>query len=209
MQTLLIESLFDDIYMQIRNNIRTITCNDLYIIKDRFYTKCNEYKGNAENLTGLTELLVAMFLKAFKEELNLSYNIESDATRTGYNNRENKIDYAFLSADNKIKYGVSVKRENAPIRLKDHEKNTEVINKFKNNITVVQDLFRLDNIKKGSHGSFKSVTIIFKVVEKTSHLNIMNNILSNYDEYEHNYIVLEGNNEVLFNQLIEKLGINS
>ena len=36
MQTLLIESLFDDIYMQIRNNILTITCNDLYIIKERF-----------------------------------------------------------------------------------------------------------------------------------------------------------------------------
>ncbi|HHT7235530.1 TPA: hypothetical protein ACTZ5V_000448 [Bacillus cereus] len=208
MQTLLIESLFDDIYMQIRNNIRTITCNDLYIIKDRFYTKCNEYKGNTDNLTGLTELLVAMFLKAFKEELNLSYNIESDATRTGYNNRENKIDYAFLSTDNKIKYGVSVKRENVPIRLKDHEKNTEVINKFKNNITVVQDLFRLDNIKKGSHGSFKSVTIIFKAVEKTNHLNIMNNIVSNYDEYEHNYIVLEGNNEILFNQLKEKFGVS-
>ena len=68
--------------MQIRNNILTITCNDLYIIKERFYTKCNEYKGNTDNLTGLTELLVAMFLKAFKDELNLQYNIESDVPKS-------------------------------------------------------------------------------------------------------------------------------
>ncbi|PEJ55024.1 hypothetical protein CN676_05710 [Bacillus wiedmannii] len=208
MQKLLIESLFDDIYMQIRNNIRTITCNDLYIIKERFYTKCNEYKGNTDNLTGLTELLVAMFLKAFKEELNLPYTIESDVSRTGYNNRENTIDYAFLSTDNKIHYGISVKRGNGSITLKDFEKNTEVINKFKSNITVVQDLFRLDNIKKGSHASFKSATIIFKAVKIGKHLSTMDAIVSNYDEYEHNYIILEGNNENLFNQLKEKLRIN-
>ncbi|KUH41415.1 hypothetical protein [Bacillus mycoides] len=208
MQTLLIESLFDDIYMQIRNNIRTITCNDLYIIKERFYTKCNEYKGNTDNLTGLTELLVAMFLKAFKGELNLPYTIESDVSRTGYNNRENTIDYAFLSTDNKIHYGISVKRGNGSITLKDYERNTEVINNFKSSITVVQDLFRLNNIKRGPHGSFKSVTIIFKAVEKTNHLNTMNEIVTHYDNYEHNYIVLEGNNEILFNQLKEKLGVS-
>ncbi|KZD43482.1 hypothetical protein B4083_0882 [Bacillus cereus] len=208
MQTLLIESLFDDIYMQIKNNILTITCNDLYIIKERFYTKCNEYKGNTDNLTGLTELLVSMFLKAFKDELNLQYNIESDVPKIGYNHRENKVDYAFLSSDNKIKYGVSVKRGNASITLKDHEKNTGIINKFKYKITVVQDLFRLDNIKKGAHGPFKSVTIIFKAIENSNHLKIINDIVSNHDEYEHNYIVLEDNNKILFHELKEKLGIN-
>lgn len=208
MQSLLIESLFDDMYIQIKNNIRTITCNDLYIIKERFYRKCDEYKGNTDDLTGLTELLVAMFLKAFKDELNIKYTIKSDIKKIGYNNKENTIDYAFLSKDNKIKYGISVKRGAGSVQLKAHEKNTEVINKFKSNITVVQDLFRLDNIKKGSHGSFKSVTIIFKAVTISKHLSTMDNIVSNYGEYEHNYIILEGNNENLFNQLKEKLKIN-
>ena len=97
--------------MQIRNNILTITCNDLYIIKERFYTKCNEYKGNTDNLTGLTELLVAMFLKAFKDELNLQYNIESDVPKIGYNHRENKVDYAFYHQIITSSMGFQLKEE--------------------------------------------------------------------------------------------------
>ena len=81
MNTIFIESLIDDIYNHIKINIRTITCNDLYILKDRFYKKCEEYKGDTKDLTGFTELLVAMFLKAFKEELNLPLKLENEFQR--------------------------------------------------------------------------------------------------------------------------------
>ncbi|MDW0113094.1 hypothetical protein QT711_07840 [Sporosarcina saromensis] len=206
MNTIFIEKLLDDIYDHIKNNIRTITGNDLYSLKERFYKKCEVYKGDTKDLTGFTEVLVSMFLKAFKEELHIPLELENGVSKVGINQRKNQIDYAFLSPDRKIKYGISVKRACDSAILKDHEKNTKVINRFQKPIVLVQDLFRLDNIKNGDNGSFKSVTIIFKNI-KDKDRPVMADILSEYEEYQHDYIILEGNHESLFNLLKKKLAI--
>ncbi|MFB7641392.1 hypothetical protein, partial [Peribacillus butanolivorans] len=195
-------------YKYIKENIQTLTCNDLYTIKERFYNTCLEYKGDTKDLTGITELIVSIFLKAFKDELNLSLKLENSVSKVGYNLRENELDYAFITPDEKIKYGISVKRANGSANLKDHEKNTTIINKFKRKIVIVQDLFRLDNIKKGSNGNFKSVTIIFKAFENRNDINTLKEILAEYEEYQHDYIILEGNLETLFPLLRNKLDIN-
>ena len=67
-------------------------------------------KSNTDNLTGLTELLVAMFLKAFKDELNLQYNIESDVPKSDII-IENKVDYAFYHQIITSSMGFQLKEE--------------------------------------------------------------------------------------------------
>ena len=52
-----------------------------------------------------------MFLKAFKDELNIKYTIKSDVKKIGYNNKENTIDYAFYLKIIKLSMGYRLKEE--------------------------------------------------------------------------------------------------
>lgn len=63
---------------------------ELYELKRGFYDKSVEYMGNSKNLTGITEMLISMYLTHYQIHKNLTFKIENNAKRKGENGRENK-----------------------------------------------------------------------------------------------------------------------
>jgi len=203
--------ILDDVYQSIGSNLHTITGIDLYELKSGFYEKSVEFMGHSKDLTGITELLVSMYLKHFLIEKDLPFNIENNAKRTGENGRENEVDIAFVDPrawvdclkQPKIVTGFSVKNKICGANWKKHEKNSEYCQSLKQKYgsnNLAQDLFRLENIKRGSNTSFKSCTFIFEKVEP-NYNNYLQSIKRDYPN--HYYIVLQDNNIPIWEQISE------
>jgi hypothetical protein len=77
--------ILDDVYQSIGSNIYTLTGMDLYEFKSGFYEKNVEYMGHSKNLTGITELLVSMYLTQYLIKKDLPFKIENNAKRIGEN----------------------------------------------------------------------------------------------------------------------------
>lgn len=193
-------SVLDDVFYFIGDNVYSLTGEDLYAMKREFYKKSAEYMGHSKNLTGVTELLTSMYLKQFLKEKDLPLGLEPSATRAGENGQVNEVDIAFIVPESKkIIVGFSIKNEIGTTDWKKHELNSDYCQHLRNNYgkkNLAQDLFRLENIKRGSHGSFNSFTVIFEPV-KTNDLKIMNKIKRDFPN--HTYIVLAGGKQPLWN----------
>lgn len=201
---------FEDINDYIKERVKTLTGADLYALKKDFYETCYDYMGHTKDLTGITELLVNMYLTSFAETMCLTYKIERNYKVEGYNGHENELDVAFLNAHNVIMYGFSIKRKRGSAGWKQHELASDICCGYreqysKNNI--VQDLYRLDNIKRGSNCSFPTITFVFEDINSNFYQKMLD-IQSNH-EFEHGYIVLKGNDHPLWGDMIKKLAINT
>ncbi|MGY0691329.1 hypothetical protein ACW2QC_00890 [Virgibacillus sp. FSP13] len=204
-------NLLDDLYQYIGSNLHTLTGMELYELKNGFYEKSVEFMGHSKNLTGITELLVTMYLTRYKIERDLPFNIENNARRRGENGRENEVDIAFVDSDNwvpglnqpKIVTGFSIKNEIGGTTWQKHEKESEYCQSLKQKYgsnNLAQDLFRLENIKRGSNASFISCTIIFeKVMPK--YQDYLQAIKKDYPN--HGYIILFDNDIPIWQQLSE------
>ncbi|GAB6552401.1 hypothetical protein bcgnr5378_05520 [Bacillus cereus] len=199
-------AVFDDVNEYIKERVTTLTGADLFALKSEFYEVCNEYMGHTKDLTGITELLVNMYLVNFFENKGMPYRIMRNYPRRGKNGHYNELDVAFLNEDNDIVYGFSIKREMGTAAWKHHELSSALCislrEKYgKNNI--VQDLYRLDNIKRGDSGSFPSITFIFESV-KGKAVDKLSGIEADIG-FAHGYIVLEENNNKLWDEISNKL----
>ncbi|GAB6461482.1 hypothetical protein bcgnr5390_11290 [Bacillus luti] len=201
-------TVFNDVNEYIKERVTTLTGADLYALKSEFYEVCNEYMGHTKDLTGITELLVNMYLVNFFEKKCMPFRIERNYPCGGKNGHYNEIDVTFLDGGNDIVYGFSVKREMGSAAWKHHELSSDICILLrerygKNNI--VQDLYRLDNIKRGESGSFPSITFIYEDVTALS-LEKLNEIASNID-FNHKYIILKGNQNAIWDELECKLSL--
>lgn len=196
-------SLVDE---HIGSNLQTITGDEIYDLKNGFYEKTVEYMKNSKNLTGVTELLINMFLRHFFSTQTIPLQIENQTRLKGENGHENEIDIAILSKSGVIKYGISIKRKIGTATWQNHEKNSaycnSLIKRYGSKGNLIQDLFRLENIKRGTHGVFPTVTIIFEEVERKELVTISN---IERDFPFHKYIVLKGNHNLLYNEFSQKL----
>jgi hypothetical protein len=59
-----------DIDNHLKENIHSLTCNDIHAIYDAFFKDLKEYNGNSNNFTGLSEYLI---FKSFIHSLRESY----------------------------------------------------------------------------------------------------------------------------------------
>jgi hypothetical protein len=203
--------ILDDVYQSIGSKIYTLTGMDLYEFKSGFYEKSVEYMGHSKNLTGITELLVSMYLTNYLIKKDLPFKIENNAKRLGENGRENEVDIAFVDPGNwvdclkqpRIVTGFSIKNEIGGANWKEHEKQSEYCQSLKQKYgsnNLAQDLFRLENIKRGSNASFKTCTLIFEKVE-SNYKSYLQTIKRDYPS--HHYIVLYDNNIPIWEQLSE------
>ncbi|GHI01637.1 hypothetical protein AM1BK_51790 [Neobacillus kokaensis] len=152
-----------------------------------------------------------MYLNHYLIEKDLPFKIENNAKRIGANGRENEVDIAFVDPRNwdeclkqpKIVTGFSIKNEIGGTSWKEHEKISEYCQSLKKKYgsnNLAQDLFRLENIKRGSNRSFTSCTIIFEKV-KPNYKSYLQTIRRDYPN--HYYIVLYDNNIPIWEQLSE------
>ncbi|WP_282156350.1 hypothetical protein [Cytobacillus gottheilii] len=202
-------SILDDVYQSICSNTNTLTGMDLYEFKSGFYEKSVEYMGHSKNLTGITELLVSMYLKNYLIKKNSPLKIENNAKRIGENGRQNEVDIAFVDPSRwidcfnkpKIVTGFSIKNEIGGAQWQAHEKTSEyccsIKEKYGSN-NLAQDLFRLENIKRGSNTPFNSCTIIFEKVD-TKYERYLQTIKRDYPN--HYYIILYKNNIPIWEEL--------
>lgn len=164
--------------------------------------------GHTKDLTGITELLINMYLVNFFKNKGMPYRIERNYPCGGNNGHDNELDIAVLNEGNGIVYGFSVKREMGSAGWKKHELVSDVCQSYrarygKNNIT--QDLYCLDNIKRCGNSSFPSITFIFEDVN-TKALVKLDAIAANID-FNHKYIILKGNQNVIWDELGCKLSL--
>lgn len=201
--------VLDQVNQYIKENIYSLTGHQLYDLKYGFYEKSVEYMGHSQNLTGITELVMNMYIAHFVSELRLPYTIEPTKKIRGLNGRPNEIDIALCNKAGLVDIGISVKRELGSAGWKPHETSSPLYLELKkvyncqNNL--IQDLFRLENIKSGQNGHFRSVTIFFQDVPPKFH-KIMRQIEK--DRHSYGYIVLEQLHNSLFEELKGKLKIN-
>jgi hypothetical protein len=207
----LFRRILDDVYQSIGSNIHSLTGMDLYELKSGFYEKSVEFMGHSKNLTGITELLLSMYLTHYLIKKELPFKIENNAKRIGENGRANEVDIAFIDPSKwvdslnqpKIVTGFSIKNEIGGTVWENHEKLSEYCQSLKQKYgsnNLAQDLFRLENIKRGSNASFKSCTIIFEKV-KPNYQSFLQKIKGDYPD--HYYIVLYDNNIPIWEQLSE------
>ncbi|WP_026674094.1 hypothetical protein [Alkalihalobacterium bogoriense] len=191
-----------DVHDYIKQNVKTLSGEELYDLKRGFYEKCAEYMGHSNNLTGITELLINLYLKSFLEANKVNYSIHSNFPLEGANGRVNELDIALVNNRNKVDIGFSIKREQGNAGWKKHELDCEICKSYRQKYgkdNIVQDLYRLDNLKRGKHGSFKSVTFIFEEVNKPTLARRKR--IQEDNRFNHYYIVLQGNNQLLWEEL--------
>ena len=193
---------FDNINMYIGDNVKTITGEELFDIKRGFYEKCREYMGHSKNMTGITELLVVMYMKHFLVNQDMLYSLETTKQVIGYNEKSNELDVAITDKNGLIRYGISIKREIGQAGWKKHEKDSttcqRLISKYNSKNNIIQDLYRLDNIKRGANGSFPSITLLFEEVPN-KFVSIMKEIEKDFES--HLYLVLKGNDNALWGEI--------
>lgn len=197
-------SVLSEVNLYIKDRVTSLTGEELYDLKKGFYEKSTEYMGHANNLTGITELLINMYVTHFLDANRLRYNINRNCSIVGANGHENEIDIAVIDDNDKVRIGFSIKREQGSAGWKKHELDCEFCQRYRREFgkdNIVQDLYRLDNIKRGEHGDFKSMTIIFEEVNQAT-IDRMNRIQKS-SKHSHSYIVLQGNNMPLWDQLLK------
>ncbi|WP_336769770.1 hypothetical protein [Bacillus bombysepticus] len=199
-------SVFNDVNTYIKERVTTLTGAELYSLKNEFYESCYEYMGHTNDLTGITELLINMYLVNYLNHKGFPYNLKRNYPCKGVNGHDNELDIAILNESNVVLYGFSIKREIGSAGWKQHELSSDICillrAKYgKNNI--VQDLYRLDNIKRGDSGSFPSVTFIFEGVNRNA-FDKLSKIEAGIG-FAHGYVVLEGNTEKLWDVISLKL----
>ena len=201
--------IFDEVYQSIGSNVFTLTGMNLVELKRGFYDKSTEYMGHSKNLTGITELLVSMYLAHYLLKKELPLKIEHNAKRIGENRRENEVDIAFSDPANsivslkkpKIITGFSIKKEVGGANWKEHENQSEYCQSLRQkygNSNLTQDLFRLQNMKRGSNGSFRSCTFIFEQVP-LKYKSCLEAISRDFPN--HSYILLFDNHIPLWEQI--------
>lgn len=192
----------------IKSNVFTLSGNDLYNLKIGFYEKSVEYMGHSNNLTGITELVVNMYLNHWVEAQSLPYTLKRNYKVKGVNGKDNELDIAFLDESLEIQFGISVKREIGSTSWKTHEKSSssykELTKKYSLRNSLLQDYWRLDNIKKGINRAFSTVTIIFEGVREEEEMMMMK---LTEDTPSFQYLVLYQHQDAIFYDLKEKFRI--
>lgn len=195
-------SLLDEVYQSFGSQVFTLTGMGLYEFKRDFYEKSTEYMGHSKNLTGITELLVRMYLSHYLMKKDLPFEIEHNAIRIGENGRKNEVDIAFTDpASSKIATGFSIKNDIGGANWKEHENKSEYCQSLRQkygNTNLTQDLFRLQNMKRGSNGSFLSCTFIFEQVP-LKYKSCLEAISRDFPN--HSYILLFDNHIPLWEQI--------
>ncbi|MDZ5472682.1 hypothetical protein SM124_13165 [Bacillus sp. 31A1R] len=198
--------VIDELNQSMKEQVYTLTGQDLYDLKKGFYEKSVEFMGHSKNLTGITELILNLYFNHFLGALHSPYDIQRNYKLVGQNGRENELDLAFLRPDGGIQAGISVKRQIGNAGWEKHEKPSplydELTSMYQSKNSLIQDLWRLENMKLGPIGAFPTVTIVFEDVTSVDR-GIMKDITKNLPSYD--YLVLQTHHKPLFSELKKKL----
>jgi hypothetical protein len=199
----------------IRTNLDSITCKEIFQIKEDFYKIVETLSGSTANLTGITELLVFRFLY---HALGLTEKVENKSVH-GINNtlfigkrykgRNGKIQEPdiVIEQNNAIHYLISIKNIMSTVNPTNNEKESSLVEELVkiNGVctTAIQDIFRIHNIRHGENSNFRSITVVYSEVPNR-HQKAINLI---HDKFNwHRFLILENNNNLLLEELNEKLG---
>lgn len=199
-------SAFNDLDTYLKNHLHTITCHELFSIKNDFYHMVSTLTGSTANLTGITELLIfrhlyhtlGMTRPIFEKSVSDGNNQLSIGKRfIGKNGRPQEPDIV-IEKNGAITHLLSIKNILTTTSLNDFEKKSEVIqNLMKKNgpnqvcTNGIVDIHRIDNIRYDQHKNFKSITVVFSKIQGR-HQRAIDIIHDTYNW--HNFIVLENNN---------------
>jgi len=205
---------FTDMDNFLKNNLNTITCNEIYQIKEDFYQIVKKLSGSTANLTGITEILVFRFLY---HALKMTDDIEDKSVHNKnhslfigkrYKGSNGKIQEPDIVIEHNyvIQYLFSIKNIMSTVTPTNNEQESSLVQELINEngvcTTAIQDIFRIENIRHGPHSNFRSITVIFSDVPQRHQkaIDLIHNIFS-----WHRFLILENNNKLFLNELNDKL----
>lgn len=205
---------FKEMDNHLKTHIHTITCHEIFEIKNDFYKIVEALCGSTANLTGITELLIFRFMY---HALKMQGPIEDKSVQQGnirlyignrYLGKNGKFQEPdiVIEQNNKIRYLLSIKNQLSTITPNNNEKASTLVKELlsQNGVytTSIQDIYRIENIRHGIHGHFNSLTVIFSKVPQR-HQKAIDLIHQRFDW--HNSLVLENNSNVFLAELNNKI----
>lgn len=208
---------FKEMDNYIKNHIHTITCHEIFEVKNDFYKIIESLCGSTANLTGITELLIFRFMY---HALNLQDPIENKSVQQGniclyignrYIGKNGKLQEPdiVIEKNDEIKYLLSIKNRLNTISPTNNEKISPLVQELtlQNGVytTSIQDIFRVENIRHGIHSNFNSITIVFSKVPQRHEKS--NNLIEQKFDW-HRFLILEENYNSFLTELSSKLNFN-
>ncbi|MYL44499.1 hypothetical protein GLV94_02475 [Virgibacillus halodenitrificans] len=209
---------FEEMDSHLKENLKMMTCHELFEIKNDFYNNIESLCGSTANFTGITELLIFRFIyhslgmknpviNKTVQQKNNSINIGK--RYVGKNNKYQEPDIV-IEENGAIKYLFSIKNQLNTTTPNNNEKISPLVQDLLLHsgtyTTSIQDIYRIENIRHGIHTHFKSLTIVFSKVQQKH--EITNNLIHKRFKW-HNFLILENNLNPFLKELKDKLDFKS
>lgn len=205
---------FKDMDSFLNKNLHSITCNEIFQIKQDFYNIVRTLSGSTANLTGITELLVFRFLYHAlgmtgevneKSVHNSNHSLYIGKRYKGSNGKVQEPDIV-IEHNNVINYLFSIKNLMSTVVPTNNEKESplgqELIKINGVCTTAIQDIFRINNIRHRENSHFRSITVIYSDVPKR-HQKAIDLI---HDRFNwHRFLILENNHNLFLDELNKNL----
>lgn len=189
---------FEQLDNEIKNKIKSITCDELSDMYFSFGESLKNMSGIAANFTWLSEFLIFRYLFHY---LGSNFKCIRD---TNSKNVYESIDNGQILAPNK-KINVNGKTQEPDLVLLRNQAILRLISVKSTMLKVEEDIERISNLRFEIHANFKSVTIIFDDLGKSVKTKTRD-IEASTDW--HRYIFLKGNKENFYSVLSDKLKLN-
>lgn len=201
----------------LNQNLYTLTCHEMFDLKNDFYKSVELLCGSTDNITGITELLIYRFMY---HALNMTNPIINKAVQNGdihlhnghryngINGRSQVLDIA-IEQNAEIKFVLSIKNMLSYTTPTKHEKISPLVKELTLQTgrftSAIQDIFRTENIRHGLHSRFNSLTIIFS--KPPQKLEQGNQLIEQAFKW-HKFLILEDNHRPLLTEIINHLHLH-
>lgn len=201
----------------LNEHLTTLTCHEMFELKNDFYKSVELLCGSTDNLTGITELLIYRFMY---HALNMTNPIINKAVQNGdiyllnghrYHgiNGRYQVPDIVIEQSAEIKYVISIKNMLSYTTPTKHEKISPLVKELTlingRFTSAIQDIFRIENIRHGLHSHFNSLTIVFS--KASQKLEQANKLIEEAFEW-HKFLILEDNHKPLLTEIINSLHLN-
>jgi hypothetical protein len=205
---------FKEMDTYLKENRHTITCHEIFAIKEDFYNIVESLCGSTANLTGITEMLIFRLMYHMFE---MQESVENKSSQfrdirllignryIGKNGKFQEPDIV-IEQGNKISFLISIKNLLSTVSPTSNERESFIVQELikENGVctTAIQDLFRIDNIRYGKNSAFNSLTVVFSQVPNR-HERAIHLIQNKYNW--HQYLILENNHNKFLDELKDRL----
>ncbi|MFC0476778.1 hypothetical protein ACFFHF_16370 [Robertmurraya beringensis] len=213
---MIFQNAFTELDSYLKQNLNTVTCDELFKLKKDFYGMFDSLSNNTANLTGFTELIIFRYLyHAFNmtgEVINRTVHNGDTSISIGkrFNGKNGKYQEPdiVVEQDGRIEYLFSIKNILSTVAPTENEKRSKLVQQLiKTNgvcTVAIQDIFRIDNIRHDKHEDFKSITVVFSEIAPR-HQRAVELIRGQFEW--HRFLVLENNHKPFVKELEDILNL--